>query len=85
MTGTQRDDDAARPARTTHLRPRTRTGRAALVIFLGLFALTQPPVVHGLADRIEPMILGMPFLYAYLLGLYLLLVGVLVWARIKGL
>lgn len=66
-------------------RRRTRTGRAALWIFLVLFALTQPPAVTVLANRIDPMILGMPFLYAYLLGLYVLLIGVLVWARIKGL
>ena len=55
----------------------------AVILFLALFALTQPPIVNGLANRIEPWILGLPFLYAYLLGLYLLLIGVLNWARRK--
>ena len=52
---------------------------------LFLFALTQPPVVHELADRITPWVLGMPFLYAWLLGVYVLLIGVLVWGMRRGL
>jgi len=73
------------PAPRSHLRPRTGTGWAALVAFLALFGLTQPPAVTLIANRVEPWILGMPFLYAYLLGLYILLIGVLVWARLKDL
>lgn len=64
----------------THFLPRTRQGWLAAVAFLALFALTQPPVVHGVANRITPWILGLPFLYAYLLGLYAALIAVLVWA-----
>lgn len=61
----------------SHFMPRTRGGRAVLSVFLALFALTQPPVVHTVANRITPWILGMPFLYAWLLGAYLLLIAVL--------
>ena len=46
--------------------------------------LSQPPVVHGLANRIEPWVLGMPFLFAYLLGVYLFMIGVLVWTARRG-
>ncbi|MFQ5691309.1 MAG: hypothetical protein ACE5HQ_13700 [Gemmatimonadota bacterium] len=60
--------------------PRTWPGRAALATFLALFALTQPPLVYLLGNRVEPWILGLPFLYAYLLFLYVGLIGVLLWA-----
>jgi len=49
--------------------------------FIGLFAFTQPPLVFLLANRIEPTVLGVPFLYVYLLVLYFGLIGVLLWAR----
>ena len=64
----------------SHLLPRTRQGWVALVLFLGLLALAEPPIVHTLANRIEPWILGLPFLYAYLLAVYSALIGVLIWA-----
>ena len=48
-------------------------------------ALAQPPIVHGLADRIEPWLLGMPFLYVWLLAVYGAMIGVLVWAYRRGL
>ena len=66
--------------RRSHYLPRTRDGWIATVLFLALFALTQPPFVHGLANRIEPRVFGLPFLYAYLLVLYCALIGVLIWA-----
>jgi len=72
-----------RPPRSHYL-PRTRAGWWSVLSFLLLFALTQPPFVTGPANRIEPLVLGMPFLYAYLLGLYLLLIGVLIRALRKG-
>lgn len=68
----------------SHFVPRTREGRIATVAFVLLFSLTQPPVTHALANRITPWILGMPFLYAWLLAAYLVLIGVLVWTARKG-
>jgi hypothetical protein len=64
----------------SHLLPRTREGWVAVVLFLGLFALVEPPFVHSLANRIEPRLFGLPFLYVYLLFLYTALIGVLIWA-----
>jgi hypothetical protein len=69
----------------SHLLPRTRNGWVAVVLFLVLLALAEPPIVHGLADRVEPWIFGLPFLYAYLLGVYAALIAVLIWALRKKL
>jgi hypothetical protein len=68
----------------SHFLPRTRSGRLATVAFLLAMALAQPPIVHGLVNRIEPWILGMPFLFAYLLVAYSIGIAVLVWALRKG-
>lgn len=43
-------------------------------------ALAQPPLVFWLANRVEPLIVGMPFLYAWLLVLYVAMIGVLLRA-----
>jgi hypothetical protein len=72
------------PVRRSHYLPRTREGWIATVLFLVLFALTQPPFVHRIANRIEPTVFGLPFLYVYLLVLYFLLIGVLIWAFRRG-
>ena len=72
------------PGYRSHFIPRTRAGKLATLIFFGLFALTQPPFVFWFANRITPWIGGMPFLYVYLLVLYLALIGVLIWAQRKG-
>jgi len=64
----------------SHLLPRTRDGWVAVLLFLGLFALVEPPFVTGVANRIEPWLLGFPFLYSYLLLIYAAIIGVLVWA-----
>ena len=64
----------------SHLLPRTREGWVAVLLFLGLFALVEPPFVHSVANRIEPWLLGFPFLYTYLLVIYTALIGVLIWA-----
>jgi hypothetical protein len=64
----------------SHYLPRTRNGWIAVTLFLIGMVLVEPPVVHTLANRMEPWILGVPFLYAYLLVLYSLLIGVLLWA-----
>ena len=42
-------------------------------------------MVHGVVDRVEPWILGTPFLFAYLLVVYSAAIGVLVWAMRKRL
>ena len=70
--------------RRSHYLPRTREGWIATVLFVALFALTQPPFVHGFANRIEPTVFGLPFLYVYLLVLYFALIGVLIWALLRG-
>ena len=72
------------PSYRSHYLPRTRSGWVAVILFLALMAMAQPPIVHSLADRIEPWLLGMPFLYTYLLILYVLLIGVLLWALRRG-
>lgn len=68
-----------------HYRPRTRRGWIAVLSFLILFAFSQPPLVFWIGNRIEPQVLGLPFLYVYLLILYVAMIGVLVWARRRGL
>lgn len=84
-TEIHRSAEPREPARTSHYRPRTREGWIAVVLFGVLMALAQPPVVHGLADRMEPSLFGLPFLYVYLLAVYSALIGVLLWAMRKGL
>lgn len=69
--------------RRSHWIPRTSAGRIATVLFLALMALAQPPIVFAVANRIEPWILGVPFLYAWLGLVYLALVAVLVWAAVR--
>lgn len=72
------------PKYRSHLIPRTRDGWIATIAFLALLALAMPPVTHAALNRVEPLILGMPFLYAVLLGIYLALIAVLVWAYRRG-
>lgn len=62
----------------SHFIPRTPEGRRSVVAFLVLFALCMPPVTHTVLNRIEPTVLGIPFLWVALLLVYVLLVGVLV-------
>lgn len=69
----------------SHYVPRTRAGRIAVGAFLALFALTQPPLVFVLANRVEPWVAGVPFLYAYLLVVYFALIAVLLWAKRRNL
>ena len=72
--------ESPRPEFRSHFLPRNRNGRVAVILFALLMAMVEPPVVHSLANRVEPWILGVPFLYAYLFVLYTLLIGVLLWA-----
>ena len=70
--------------RPSHFIPRTRDGRIATISFVVLFLLAMPPVTHTLLNRTEPWILGLPFIYVVLLGIYTGLVLVLVWALKRG-
>ena len=69
----------------SHFLPRTSAGRLITALFLALFAFTQPPLVFWIGNRVEPWIGGMPFLYVYLLVVYVLLIGVLIWAQRRDL
>ncbi len=73
------------PIAQSHFLPRTRAGRVAVLSFLGLFLLVEPPVLYSVANRIEPFLFGLPFLYVYLLTVYIALIGVLVWVQRRGL
>ncbi len=69
------------PVKQSHFLPRSRRGWIAVVAFLGLMALAQPPIVFRFAHRVEPWVLGLPFLYAWLLGVYVAMIGVLFWVQ----
>ena len=76
--------EAPRPRRS-HWRPRSRDGWIACTAFAALFLLAMPPLTHTLLNRVEPWVLGVPFFFATLLVVYLALIGVLVWALLRGL
>ncbi len=69
----------------SHWIPRTRAGRLVVGAFLLVFAFTQPPLVYWIGNRVDPWIGGVPFLYAYLLVLYILLIGILIAGARRGL
>jgi hypothetical protein len=68
------------PRFRSHFWPRTRAGRRLALAFLLLFALAEPPVVFVLANRIQPFVLGHPFLYTYLSFVYAALIATLLLA-----
>jgi len=72
------------PRRRTHFLPRTRDGRIAVVAFAALFLFAMPPVTHTLLNRVEPWIVGLPFLFVALLAVYVALIAVLIWAFRRG-
>lgn len=72
------------PKYRSHLIPRTRDGWISVVAFLGLLALAMPPFTYVFLNRVNPVILGLPFLYAALLGIYIALIGVLIWTYRRG-
>ena len=78
------DAPASHARRRSHWHPRTRDGWIACAAFVGIFLLAMPPVTHALLNRVEPWILGVPFLFAALLAVYVALIGVLVWALRRG-
>ena len=71
-------------SRDSHWLPRTRDGWTACIAFTALFLLAMPPVTHTLLNRVEPTLLGVPFLFVALLAIYTALIGVLVWALRRG-
>ena len=51
----------------SHYLPRSRTGWIAVLAFVGLMALAQPPIVFWVDERLGSLwLLGLPFLYVYL-------------------
>ena len=65
----------------SHYLPRSRSGWIASLLFVGLMALAQPPIVFWVDTRFdEAWVLGMPFLYVYLGAVYCALIAVLLWA-----
>jgi len=73
------------PVTRSHYLPRTGTGWITLVTLIALFSLAEPPLVFVIANRVEPWLFGMPFLYAYLLIIYTAMISVMIWARRRGL
>ncbi|MEJ2203384.1 MAG: hypothetical protein P8170_04690 [Gemmatimonadota bacterium] len=67
-----------------HLVPRTRDGRIATIAFVALFLLAMPPMTHLVLNRVQPQVLGLPFLYVSLFVIYVALIGVLLWAYRRG-
>lgn len=56
-----------------------------MLAFVGLLLLAEPPILYAVANRIEPFVFGLPFLYVYLLSVYVALIGVLAWVQRRGL
>ena len=72
------------PQRPSRFLPRTRDGWIATIAFGAVFLLAMPPVTHTLLNRVEPSLLGVPFLYLALVGVYVALIAVLIWAYRRG-
>jgi hypothetical protein len=79
------DSPLSYPQYPNHFVPRTPRGKAVLALFVLLFALAEPPTLYVFANRIEPWLFGLPFLYGYLLIVYTALIGLLIWAHRRGL
>lgn len=71
------------PRYGSHYVPRSTGARLALGAFLLLLLLAEPPIVFAVANRIEPLLLGLPFLFAYLLLVYVAMIAVLILAARK--
>jgi hypothetical protein len=68
------------PRYGSHFIPRSTGGRLALGAFLVLLLLAEPPIVFAVANRIQPLLVGLPFLFAYLLLIYAAMIAVLILA-----
>ena len=67
-----------------HLIPRSRKGKLVTLTVLCLYLLIQWPILQ-FANRMEPFVLGMPFLYVYLLFIYCCIIAVMVYACLQDL
>ncbi|MCG8606682.1 hypothetical protein MJD09_17065 [bacterium] len=63
----------------SHLIPSTRRGKTVTIFIVCLYLLIQWPIL-SLVNRMHPFILGMPFLYFYLLVIYFCIIGVMIYA-----
>jgi len=63
----------------SHYMPRTRTGRTVAGLYLALLLGAEWPLLP-LANRIDPTVAGMPFLFVYLGVIYTVKVALLVYA-----
>ncbi len=79
------DDGAAPKLPPSHLVPRTRGGRIATVVWIGLFLLSMPPITHRILDRPDVWTGGVPLLFAALFVVYSALIAVLIWSLRRGL
>lgn len=66
----------------SHLWPRTAEGRRLAMTYVVATLLAQPPIVL-LANRIEPRVASMPFLYVWLGLAYTAMIAILwrAWRR----
>jgi hypothetical protein len=72
------------PEYASHFVPRTSRGRLATGLFVVLLLLAEPPIVFVFANRIDPWLLGVPFLFGYLLLVYVALIVVLIQAALRS-
>ncbi len=63
----------------SHYLPRTPSGRFTVAFYLVALAFAEWPLLP-LANRIEPTVLGLPFLFVYLSVIYTAKVAVLIYA-----
>jgi uncharacterized membrane protein len=68
----------------SHFIPRTRDGWIATISFVVLLLFAMPPVTHTVLNRVDPWLFGLPFFYAVLLLIYIVLIGVLIWTYRRG-
>lgn len=61
----------------SHLLPRSRRGKLLVAVFVAVLLLAEWPLL-ALANRVEPLWFGIPFLFSYLLLVYVALIGVLI-------
>lgn len=63
----------------SHLCPRTRAGRGVVLAYVLFLAFAEWPFLP-LANRMDPTVLGFPFLFLYLTVIYAVKIGTLIYA-----